>query len=219
MKILYWSTPPYADCDFPLIKALREEGHEVYYMMRLAPFMCKTTLVAIDRMDPRNTVIPFSAYPQLEQWNDYFDADRSYVSNDTVGKTGFRSFRLFLDELALIQTIQPDIIHLVGIPLVFHLLLLWRYRKKAICVIHDPFPHTGEAKFREQFKLAILARYMHKIVLLNKQQKASFCQSFHVPGERVYTSSLGSYACYRRFLPGVQQKRPPYILFFVFLSG
>ena len=30
MRILYWSIPSFADSDFPLIKALREAGHEVF---------------------------------------------------------------------------------------------------------------------------------------------------------------------------------------------
>lgn len=213
-RIVYWSTPSFADCDFPLIKALRQEGHEVLYLMRLAPFMCKTTLIDIDRMDARNVVIPASSYPQLAAWGEYIDLDNSYVSNDTVGKTGIRSFRLFLEEWRLIRSFRPDVVHHVGIPLVFHLFLLWKYRKKSVCVIHDPLPHSGESKLRNKLKLGVLGRYMKKFVLLNDKQTSTFCKAWHIASVHVYTASLGVYECYKRYLTGNRIGGSPYILFF-----
>ena len=214
MKIVYWSKPSYADCDFPLIKALRQEGHDVLYLMRLAPFMRKTTLIDIDRMDARNTVIRAASYPQLTAWSDYIDLDNSYVSNDTVGTTGIRSFRLFLEEMRLINAFRPDVVHHVGIPFVFHLFLLWKYRKKSICVIHDPLPHSGESKLRNKLKLGVLGRYVKKFVLLNDKQTSTFCEAWHISPAHVYTASLGVYDCYRRYLTGNRIGGSPYILFF-----
>ena len=214
MKIVYYSTPSFADCDFPLIKALRKEGHEVMYLMRLAPFSRRSTLIDIDRMDTRNAVIPASSYPQLIEWGEYIDLDHSFVSNDTVGKTGIRSFRLFREECRIIKSFHPDYFHHVGIPFVFHLFLLWKFRKNSVCVIHDPIPHSGEKKLRNSLKMRILRRYLKKFVLLNDSQIDVFCDTWHIPRSHVFTASLGLYDCYCRFQREHRASCTPYTLFF-----
>lgn len=47
MKILYYSSPSFADCDFPLVKALQEAGHDVTYIIKLAPYSLKSTLLIL----------------------------------------------------------------------------------------------------------------------------------------------------------------------------
>ena len=44
MKILFISSPPFADCDFPLIKTLQEAGNDVTYLIHLTPYSLKSTL-------------------------------------------------------------------------------------------------------------------------------------------------------------------------------
>ena len=177
MRIVYYSIPPFADCDFPLIKALRNLGHEVYYIVRLAPFMCHTTLFDIARMDNRNAVLPASVYPELTVWSDYIDIDKSFVSNDTMGKTGIASFRLFKEEQKLIASLEPDVVHHVGIPFIFHLMMLWKYRRKSVCVIHDPIPHSSDTALRDKLKRFVLSLIPTKFVLLSTRQRADFARS------------------------------------------
>lgn len=47
MKILFISSPPFADCDFPLIKTLQEAGNDVTYLIHLTPYSLKSTLFNI----------------------------------------------------------------------------------------------------------------------------------------------------------------------------
>ena len=217
MRIVYYSIPPFADCDFPLIKALRNSGHEVYYIVRLAPFMCHTTLFDIARMDGRNSVLPLSAYPELTVWGDYIDVEKSFVSNDAKGRTGISSFRSYLEEQRLISSINPDVVHHVGIPFVFHLMMMWKYRRKAVCVVHDPIPHSSDTALRDKLKRFALSLIPAKFVLLNSQQRKAFCQRYKIPQSRVWQSSLGPYQEYNAFRTG---KIIPgdYIIFFGRLS-
>lgn len=214
MRILIYSIPSYADGDFPLIRALREAGHEVWYIVRLAPFFMHTTLFDIERMDARSAVLPASVYPELSRWGDYIDLERSFVSNDAVGRTGFRSFRLFLQEMRLVRRIAPDVVQHVGIPFLFQFWMLWKYRRKAVCVIHDPLPHSGEKSFRDTWKRRALAWIVPKFILLNRVQTESFCRVSRVPAGRVFHAALGPLDYYRRFGTGVSPEKGPYILFF-----
>ena len=217
MKIVYYSIPPFADCDFPLIKALRSLGHEVYYIVRLAPFMCHTTLFDIARMDDRNAVLPVSAYSELAAWGDYIEIERSFVSNDVKGKTGMASFRLYLEEQKLISSINPDVITYVGIPFVFHLMMMWKHRRKAVCVIHDPIPHSSDTALRDKLKRFALSLIPARFILLSTRQREAFCRKYRIPEARVFHSALGPYDEYRSFRSG---KTIPgdYIIFFGRLS-
>lgn len=202
MRILYWSIPSFADSDFPLIKALREAGHEVFYIVRLAPYLKQTTLFDIKKIYPQSTILPASVYPELEYWSDYIDLEKTYVSNDAVGKTGLKSFRLYLKEQKLIKSLNPDIIHHVGIPFIFHLMMMWKYRKKAICVMHDPLPHSSDKGLRNGFKRWALTRISPRFILLNNQQKELFCSTYKVDPAKVFIASLGPYDCYRKLKTG-----------------
>lgn len=217
MKILYYSIPPYADSDFPLIKALREKGHEVFYMVRLAPFMLKTTLFNIERIHPESCVLPASAYKEFSAFGDYLDLEKTFISNDAVGKTGWKSFRLFLQEMRVIKRISPDVYHHVGIPFVFHLFALFRYRRNSVCVIHDPFPHSGEGSLRDTLKCRIMPLTGCKFVLLNRQRTDDFCRKYSILHSRVYHARFGNYDCYRSFRTQ-RMIEGKYLLFFGRLS-
>ncbi len=45
MKILYYSSPSFADCDFPLVKEFIRLGHEVAYLINLTPYSLKKKYV------------------------------------------------------------------------------------------------------------------------------------------------------------------------------
>ena len=47
MRLLYYSTPSFADCDFPLIKEYMEKGIDVLYLIKLTPYNCHSTLTLI----------------------------------------------------------------------------------------------------------------------------------------------------------------------------
>ena len=80
MKILYYSTPFFADCDFPLVKALQEEGHDVTYLIALAPYSLKSTLFDIKEQVQENAIIPAICYLELKVYESYMDMSKVYIS-------------------------------------------------------------------------------------------------------------------------------------------
>ena len=217
MTIVYYSTPSFADSDFPLIKALRERGVIVYYIVRIAPYSRKSTLLDIDSQPSESKLFPASRFPELVKWSEWIDIDKAFVSNDAVGKTGPASLRLFFEEQRFIKSLNPDYIHYVGIPLVFHLALLSRYHRKSLCVVHDPVPHSGEEGLRYSLKRKAMVKAAGKIVLLNDLQTDEFCRRFKADRSRIRFASLGPSECYARF--GTGQWIPGrFILFFGRLS-
>ena len=73
MKILFYSNPFFADCDFPLVKALQEAGHDVTYLIALAPYSLKSTLFEINEQLPVNAIIAATRYPELMVYKNYMD--------------------------------------------------------------------------------------------------------------------------------------------------
>lgn len=195
MKIVYCSTPPFADCDAPLLKAFCALGHEVHYFLHIAPYSLRTTLIDIRTHRSEFGIFPVSEFEDLAALQDYMPGVRIYVVNNPDGKNNLKAFQLSLKEKALIKKIAPDVIQYVETPAPFHLPVLWHFRKKAVCTVHDPVPHLNRMK-----KLERACRYMAscifpKFVLLNKRQTEEFCKQFRVKPSKVFYSCLGPYPC------------------------
>lgn len=202
MRIVYYSTPAFADCDFPLIRAMRDRGHEVYYIIRVAPFSMKSTIMEIDELDKVSRIVPGRQCKWLSGAEEWIDLDRTYVSNDATGKTGFASFKLFLQERQLVKSISPDVFQHVGIPGAFQLSFFTGRRTRKVCVIHDPLPHTGEHSIRKELKKRILLKLSPEIILLSSRLSDSFCRKYGVKESRVHIASLGPYEYYCAFRTG-----------------
>lgn len=86
MKILYYSSPSFADCDFPLVKEFIRLGHEVAYLINLTPYSLKSTLFNIEKQLPVNDIIPASSYRELDVYSNYMDMSKVYIVNRTAVK-------------------------------------------------------------------------------------------------------------------------------------
>lgn len=49
MKIVYYSSTFFADSDFPLIRECQKLGLDVYFLIQLAPFSKRSTLIDIKK--------------------------------------------------------------------------------------------------------------------------------------------------------------------------
>ena len=86
MKILYLSTPSFADCDFPLIKEFIRQGHDITYLITLTPYSLKSTLFNIEKQLPCNDIIPASKYKELYIYSEYMNLDKVFIVNRTSPK-------------------------------------------------------------------------------------------------------------------------------------
>jgi hypothetical protein len=66
MRILYISTPFFADCDFPLIRTLQDKGVDITYLILLAPYSLKSTLFDIKEQIKETSIFPAMRYQELQ---------------------------------------------------------------------------------------------------------------------------------------------------------
>lgn len=194
MKILYYSTPFFADCDFPLVKALQEAGHDVTYLIALAPYSLKSTLFDIKEQVQENAIIPATCYSELKVYENYMDMSKVYIVNRTIMQDSSpQALMMTLKVVSFIYKRKFDVIHTDCMLGMWNLILYKLFGKKIVQTIHDPFPHTGEITTRKMFNYKMAMHSVHKFVLLNNKQKTKFCETYQVDSSQILINRLGVY--------------------------
>ena len=215
MKILYYSTPFFADCDFPLIKALQEAGHDVAYLIKLTPYSLKSTLFNIKELIQEDDIIPATRYPELKVYENYIDMGKIYIVNHTIKQdSSLKSLKMTLKISDFIQNGRFDIIHSDSIFGMWNLILYKMFGKKMVLTIHDPFPHTGEASFRKRCNYKIAMHFVKWFVLLNNKQKDEFCSTYKIEPNRILINQLGVYDNICNFNDSKELTKKHNVLFF-----
>ena len=214
MKIAYISKSCYADTDFPLIRQYQRMGHEVYYFLNVDCRELHSTLIDIDKQIPNSCLLPFSSYPELAIYQDYFDTDHIFIVN-RAEKSSLNWKTICLSRLVdkKLQEIQPDVIHILE-PFYINNLLLYKWRKKIVLTMHDPFPHTGESFGRRTFFRNIAFKMVRRYVLLNERQKEMFMQVYRKQEDSILINSIGKFDYLQLFVPLSKSKKHHNVLFF-----
>ena len=213
MKILYYSRPCFGDCDFPLIKALRAQGHEVTVLFSMSPYSLRTTVFDIKKIYPKNGIFPITVYPELKSFESYIPLNDIYIANETSGHFGWKSFKLAMQELAFFKKGNYDVIQYVETPSLFHFIPVWFFRKNLVVTIHDGKPHTGERSKEEDFRRKVVKKYARRFIVLNKAEINVFAEAYKVPTCKIYSSHLGYYDMLQMY-GDVNKKKTDYVLFF-----
>lgn len=215
MKILYYSSPFFADCDFPLVKALQEAGHDVTYLITLTPYSLKSTLFDIKEQVRENAIIPATCYQELRVYENYMDMSKVFVVNRTVRRdSSLLALLMTLKVVRFIQRGKFDVIHTDCMLGMWNLMLYKLFRKKMVLTIHDPFPHTGEISARKMFNYKVAMRSVRKFVLLNNNQKDKFCETYQVTPKQILVNRLGVYDNISTFVPSSASVHSHNVLFF-----
>lgn len=214
MKILYISSPSFADCDFPLVRELQRKGINVTYLILLPPFMLKSTLFDIKTQIPKTGIFSATNYEEIKVYESYMVMDRVFVAN-RVGRNALSLsyWKHKLDLFLFLKKQKFDIVHSdymidSGLKFLFRLSPIW------VQTFHDPFPHSGEESKRKYNTYKTTLSKADYFVLLNKNQKAKFCIDYGISPDRVYINHLGIYDNIRTF---VRYDTAPYknnVLFF-----
>lgn len=215
MKILYYSTPFFADCDFPLVKALQEAGHDVTYLIALAPYSLKSTLFDIKEQVRENAIMPAARYPELKVYENYMDMSKVYIVNRTVMQDS--SIQALMMTLKLVRFIVKgkfDVIHTDCMLGMWNLMLYKLFGNKMVQTVHDPFPHTGEVTARKMFNYKVAMHAVRRFVLLNNKQKDKFCETYHVNPKQILINCLGVYDNICTFVEQKNLKKNHNVLFF-----
>ena len=213
MRILYYSKPCFGDCDFPLLKAMMEQGHDVKVIYNLTPYSLRTTIFDISKQIPKAGIFKATDYPELKAFEDYMPMDNVYISNDPTGRFCLKSLWQEFKTFLFIRKQKFDIIHYVEDPSPLFSFLLWFFRKKLVVTIHDGRPHTGDDSKKSQFVRRRLKSYVKRFLLLNKKENKLFEEGYGVNPSYIYNSHLGYYEMLHMF-GNKDVKKQAYILFF-----
>lgn len=214
MKLLYISSPSFADCDFPLIRTLQQKGIDVTYLILLPCFSLRSTLVDIKKQIPRTGIFLATEYDEFKQYANYMDMSKVYVSNRINQKS--YSWSYFKESFLLWKFIKDgnfDVVHhdsyFQGIRTLYY-----KLSNHWVTTFHDPFPHTGEesGNYRKKYELTI--KGSNGYVLLNDNQKKQFCDTYNVDSSTVLINRLGIYDNIRSFVEEKTLPKRNNILFF-----
>lgn len=214
MKILYISTPSFADCDFPLIREFQCKGLNITYLILLTPFSLRSTLIDIKKQIPHTGIFKATEYDEFKVFESYMDMSNVYVANRTAQKSYSPFYwKHKLDLYRFVKNGDFDIIHcdyLVGKGLKF----LFGLTERWIQTIHDPFPHSGELTTLKANAYRITMGKAKFFVLLNEKQKDSFCNFYGINPDNVLINRLGVYDNIKSFIEPQHKIEENNILFF-----
>lgn len=213
MRILYYSKTCFGDCDFPLLKAMMEKGHDVTVIYNMTPYSLHTTIFNISKQIPQVGIFKATDYSELKTFEEYMPMDNIYVSNDPTGRFCLKSLWQEFKTFLFIRKQEFDVIHYVEDPSPLFSFLLWFFRKKLVVTIHDGRPHTGDDSKKSQFVRKRLKSYVKRFLLLNKKENKLFEEGYGVNPSYVYNSHLGYYEMLHMF-GNKDIKKQNYILFF-----
>jgi glycosyltransferase involved in cell wall biosynthesis len=215
MKIIYYSSPFFADCDFPLLGELQRKGHDVRYYISIASFCKRSTLVDLKELYPHTGIYPASEiYKEFNDFRHILDLSHVYIVNQKHKQKFHPANLLLMIKLAIHFMMQkPDVIHLTKPPYLTQK-LLYLVKKKLVLTVHDTFQHTGYTNKRAERDRRMAFKKISKLVLLNNKQSSSFASYYHVPNSHIFINKLGMYSSILYVDPIPFQIDRPFILFF-----
>jgi glycosyltransferase involved in cell wall biosynthesis len=215
MKLLFYTKPPFLDCDLPYLNSQKENISQLYIIIDLPPYFLQSSILNISDQFPKSGIIKASAYKDFFKFKDFIDLDKTFIINRTK-KRFYNLPNLILDFklLWLIYKLKPSIIH-SSVFYDFQELLLYFFKKKTILTVHDPFLHSGEGNVRKYFFRKIGFALLDNFVILNKKQRSEFIVSNKLKNKNVFDSTLSIYDNYKLYSKLPSEKLPlQYILFF-----
>lgn len=196
MRIAYISYPAFADCDYPLVRALREQGNEVLYYLIITPFHLHSTLIDIAQLRTGYDIVPGNIYPELQRYDTYLDSSTIQIIN--FGENSkWQVFRLWKKFHRELKKVRADIIQLTHFFPPHALYYYLTFRNKLFITIHDPVHHTGEYSRRDAMLRRMGVSAMRGFVFLshNEELIRAFTEHYHIPEKKVHYAGLAPYDC------------------------
>lgn len=214
MKIAFVSRVSFADNDLPIIKEMQKQGHEVYYFMELPCYQLKSTIINISHQLPYSGILHFSKYPELNMFSRYVDCTNFYIINRVDSHSLSRkTFGVYFQLFHFLNKINPDVVHTSSHYLIYNF-ILYKFRKKSVLTVHDPFLHSGESSFCLKIYRKLAFTLFPKFVVLNETQKDSFIKVNRLRASQVLVNRISAFDFYPSFLTSPVKKESHTLLFF-----
>lgn len=183
-RIVFLSTMAF-DANVSIIKRLRER-YDVYFV-----YMANEGISKIGYWSSKHDITRGDDIEAMSILGDYVDLKKTYIIKHPVGFS-IKKITIEFKILNLLRNIKPDVI-LTDCAMVAMYLARSVYRKKCISLIHDPFPHSGEATIKRKISSALLIKWGRAFVLFNESQRKKFSEIYDIPQEKIFCSFLSQY--------------------------
>ncbi len=218
MKVIYYSKPFFADCDFPLIKALQDKGIDVRYYMPLPRNFIHSTILEFNKPITQIGFVKASRMKEMEIYKDCIDLDRLYfIKGYPMKKLWIPSWLLWFYTLWHMKQQKADIIHIDWQIENYFERFLFKYSlgRKKIMTVHDPIMHSELKNAQEKERRRIWCfNWADNFILLDKNLSQDFSNKYSIDHGRISFSRLGRYNSISHVLPMPSAIKGDYILFF-----
>lgn len=199
MRVLIYSSSFFSDGSLPLYKAMKNKGIDVTLLFELN--RPKSCLFDTSTLIPQRGIFKATEYQCFKKYESYCNLDDVYVENNpNASYWHFQTLVSTHDVIRFINKGKFDIIH-TDLVISFWKLLLLKYRKKIVNVIHEPFIREGSFRGLFNFFKYIDFKLISKIVLLNNTMKDDFCNHFGIKPTKVFVNRLGPFDCVTALKP------------------
>lgn len=218
MKVIYYTNPFFADCDFPLIKELQDKGIDVRVYMPINNKFRSSSIIEFDKPFTKWGLIKASKIKEMDIYSDCLDLDRLYLICGQRNRLWWPfSWLLYIITIIHMKFQNADIFHFTWQLFGFSKLILkWNFKEKKVLTVHDPLSHSGNDSIEEE-KLRIDSfHWADHFILLSQQLADLFAEKYGILKENISFSRLGCYDSYRLLANNVAQNinNSPYILFY-----
>jgi glycosyltransferase involved in cell wall biosynthesis len=216
MKVVYFSQPFFADCDFPLIKEMQERGINVRYYMPIGYGFKSSSILELETPIRKWGIHKASKIKGMEKYKKCLDLDKLYFICGRSIKWWPMSWLLWICLYIHILFYRTDIFHITWQLRNFEKILFYLpFVSKKIMTVHDPLQHSGLKKTVQNETDRIKCfKWATNFILLNNQQVDDFSRKYNIPKEKIHISKLGIYDSIKYLDLEKEENNGQYVLFF-----
>lgn len=221
MRIVFYSSLFFTDCDFSLVREIQKRGIGLTYYIQIVKGRQCGGLMDLRSYNLSPGIYDVRNFPEFNIYADFIDLSRVRLVVRTNNLKDLRNWKTYGMLVLDIYRLHPDCVH-ISQALGASEFLLYCFRRKMVMTVHDPFMHSGELNKLSERKRRLAFKLIPKLVLLNKNQCEQFSAIYHIAHNRIYVNRLGVYDCLTylsRRSPCVNEfPTGGYILFFGHIS-
>lgn len=211
LKVAYISPSYFSDSDLPLLNQLRELC-DIHYFV-LLPYDGKGNAIHIQHTPTSSGIYPTTDFDEIRIFDGYIDLNKTHiVYHESVHSWATSNFSVTLQLYRELKKQHFDIIHITE-PYRYFEFLLYKFRKRTILTVHDPFIHSSQKKwYAKRFYRFLSFKLIKKFILFNRSQKYDFMRTWKLNNDQVYVSRIGVLN-YLRLYKKSEKKQSDYALY------
>ena len=216
MKVIYYSSLCFADCDFPLVREMHKKGIKFKYYLLLPYGFQKSNLLEFDSPLKKWGVYKASHIKEMDNYRDCADLNQVFLICGYTKWWSPLSWLLWLWAYLHMAMQCADIFHYTwqfkGLEKILYMLPV---KGKKIMTVHDPIQHSGlAAEKKNEIERKRCFKWTDYFILLSSEKLDVFSNTYGIAKDRIKVSHLGAYDSIAYLnIPSITINKP-YIIFF-----